>query len=484
MSPLALADPLGAGSFDELISADAVQLFAARAQAVKRDFAVNPENVEAVAAICERLDGLPLAIELAAARIRVLPPAALLDRLDPRLPLLTGGPRDRPSHQQTVRDTIAWSYDLLDVDDQALFRQLSLFVGGFSLAAAEDVAQRPDVLDGIANLIDQSLIQQAVDALGETRYTMLETVREFGLELLLATPEEKSARARHADWMLEYAADAANAWCRTDYALWSDRLEVDRGNLRAASSWTMETGQMELAMGLAIGSNRFWRTRGPVSEGVDWLERALALEGEVPLVLRVQALELVADLVTVAGNLDLAMRRATEGEALAREIGDPGRLDMVLSVRARILFLLGRTGCRNSHIGGGAGAWAGTRMEGEYRFGSLQSRRGYTPGRRPRAGGAVAGSRIRDGERDRTDLRRLHGDHVPGRRPARSGGNGQSQNVVSRRATPGDRAARATQSSHCHLRVGRARGGSRRQPRRLHACAGRPPRCSTRWARP
>ncbi len=237
VSPLALANPLGAGSFDELISADAMQLFAVRAQAVKRDFAVTPENVEAVAAICQSLDGLPLAIELAAARIRVLPPEALLDRLDPRLPLLTGGPRDRPSHQQTVRDTIAWSYDLLSIDDQALFRQLSVFVGGFSLAAAEAVAQTLDVLDGIANLIDQSLIQQTTDALGSTRFAMLETVREYGLELLLATPEESNTRARHAAWMLDYAAEAAEAWIRTDYALWSDRLEVERGNLRAALTW-------------------------------------------------------------------------------------------------------------------------------------------------------------------------------------------------------------------------------------------------------
>lgn len=341
VSPLPLADPLGTGSFDDLVSVDAVQLFVARAHGVKRDFAVTPENVASIASICQRLDGLPLAIELAAAKIRVLPPAALLDRLDPRLPLLTGGPRDRPSHQQTVRDTIAWSYDLLAPGDQALFRQLSIFVGGCSLAAAEAVAQTSAVLDGIVDLIDQSLIQQTTDALGVTRYAMLETVREYGLELLAATPEDANTRARHAAWMLDYTAQAEAAWVRTDYAVWSDRLEVERGNLRAALAWAIDTGQTELAMGLAIGSNRFWRTRGPVSEGVDWLERALALNGSAPPLLRVKALELAADLATVAGNLDLAMRRADEGESLARDIGVPVRLDMVLSVRARILFLLG-----------------------------------------------------------------------------------------------------------------------------------------------
>jgi excisionase family DNA binding protein len=340
VSPLPLADPLGTGSFDELISADAVQLFAARAQAVKRDFAVTPDNVAYIAAICQRLDGLPLAIELAATRIRMLSPAALLDRLDPQLSLLTGGPRDRPSHQQTVRDTITWSYDLLDIDDQALFRQLSIFVGGFSLAAAEAVAEMPDVLAGLANLIDQSLVQQTTDALGVPRYTMLETVREYGLELLTATSEGANTRARHAAWMLEYAMLARAAWLGADYAVWNDRLDVERGNVRAALGWAGATGQKELAMRLAVESNRLWRTRGPVSEGVDWLERALGLAGDVPPLLHAEALEVSADLATVAGNIDLALRRADESEVLSRATGDPYRLDVALSTRARVLFLL------------------------------------------------------------------------------------------------------------------------------------------------
>ncbi len=340
--PLALADPLGTTSFDDQISAGAIQLFVARAQTARRDFAITPENASAVAAICHRLDGLPLAIELAATRIRVLPPDALLARLDPRLPMLTGGPRDRPSHQQTVRDTIAWSYDLLSLSDRTLFQQLSVFVGGFTLDAAEAVTRSPAALDGIANLIDQSLIQQSTDMLGATRYAMLETVREYGLELLASTPEmEESSRSRHAAWMLDYARKSEAAWSRFDYAIWTARMEVERGNLRAALSWSFATGRTELTMSLAIASNRFWRSRGPISEGVDWLERALALAGDTPPELRVRALELSADLATVAGDLDLAARRATEGEALAREIGDPGCLDLVLSVRARILFLLG-----------------------------------------------------------------------------------------------------------------------------------------------
>jgi non-specific serine/threonine protein kinase len=341
VSPLTLADPLGTGSFDELVSADAVQLFVTRAQAVKRDFAPTAENVAAIAAICARLDGLPLAIELAAARIRVLSPGALLDRLDPRLPLLTGGPHDRPSHQQTVRDTIAWSYDLLSPDDQTLFRQLSVFVGGFSFSAAEAVARSPMVLDGVTSLIEQSLVLQTTDALGETRYTMLETVREFGRELLAETSEEADTRARHAAWTLNFARQGHFAWSRQDYAVWNDRMEGERGNVREALTWAIDTGQTELAMRLAVESNRFWRTRGPVSEGVDWLERALALEGEAPPLLRTEALQLSADLATVAGDLDLALRRAAEGEAIAREIGNPGRLDMVLCVKARILFLTG-----------------------------------------------------------------------------------------------------------------------------------------------
>ena len=219
-------------------ASEAVRLFVARAQAVQEDFALTAENAAAVAAICRRLDGLPLAIELAAARVKVLPPAALLARLEQRLPLLTGGGRDLPARQQTMRDTIAWSYDLLPAAEQALFRRLAVFVGGFTLEAAEAVAGAAgiDVLEGIASLIDSSLLRQEAGAGGEPRYTMLETVREYGLEQLTAHDALARTQLAHATYFLTLAERAAAhgemQFARTRY--WTDRLEAEHANLRAA----------------------------------------------------------------------------------------------------------------------------------------------------------------------------------------------------------------------------------------------------------
>ena len=181
-----------------------------RAEASQPDFTLTAENAAAVAAICRRLDGLPLAIELAAARVKVLPPQALLARLEHRLPLLTGGGRDLPARQRTMRDAIAWSYDLLSPEEQALFRRLAVFAGGFTLDAAEAVAA-PDgslaVLDGVVALVEQSLVRQMPGTDDEPRYRMLETVREFGLERLTSSGDEDEARQRHAEHFLRLSAD-------------------------------------------------------------------------------------------------------------------------------------------------------------------------------------------------------------------------------------------------------------------------------------
>ncbi len=197
----------------DAIDSEAVRLFVERAQAVKGDFALTPDNAAVLLDICRRVDGLPLAIELAAARVKVVPPSALLARLEKRLPLLTGGGRDLPARQQTMRDAIAWSHDLLTAEEQRFFRRLAVFVGGFTLEAAEAVAGGDDlaidVLDGVASLVEQSLLREEDGPGGEPRYLMLETVREFGLEQLAAAGEEAAIRDRHAAWCLGFADRAA-----------------------------------------------------------------------------------------------------------------------------------------------------------------------------------------------------------------------------------------------------------------------------------
>ena len=204
-----------------MAAAEAVRLFVARARAVKPDFAVTAANAPAVAAICHRLDGLPLAIELAAARSNLLAPPALLTRLAGQLSVLTGGPRDAPARLRTMRDAIAWSHDLLTASERALFRRLAVFAGGFTLEAAEAVAAGdagtdgvlPSVLDGLASLVDKSLVRTVATAdaeheLGDLRYGMLETIREYGLEQLAASGEDEATRRRHAAWCLALAEAA------------------------------------------------------------------------------------------------------------------------------------------------------------------------------------------------------------------------------------------------------------------------------------
>ena len=213
VAPLGLAALDRHRSVEDVATSEAVRLFVARAEAVQPDFALTPDNAVAVAEICRRLDGLPLAIELAAARVKVLPPAALLARLDHRLPLLTGGGRDLPARQQTMRAAIAWSHDLLTPEEQVLFRRLAVFAGGFTLEAAEAVASGSgepgiDPFEGVASLLDKSLLRQEAGPGGEPRFSMLETVREFALEQLAASGEEAAIRERHAAWCLALAETA------------------------------------------------------------------------------------------------------------------------------------------------------------------------------------------------------------------------------------------------------------------------------------
>ena len=331
----------------------AVRLFAERAQAVKPDFRLTAETLPAVAEIVDRVDGLPLAIELAAARMKALTPAALLQRMGQRLPLLSGGVRDLPLRQQTMRDTIAWSHDLLTPPEQVLFRRLSVFSGGFTLAAAAAAASPPDddsttadelaALDGITSLIEQSVVRQGAAAGDEPRYAMLETVREYARERLDASDEGDAVRRRHATYFLAFAeaadgspsplrtiaATAGSVWAMRQRLLgrhmddWLDRLEADHDNLRAALDRLAHAGAPESFLRLARALCIFWVHRGPYEEGRAWLERALARGGEIPPLLRRDALHGLGLLAVSQDDVARAESCFSESLAVSRARDDP-----------------------------------------------------------------------------------------------------------------------------------------------------------------
>ncbi len=300
IAPLVLPEP---DVLPETLSGSpAVQLFVERARATGTELALDTATAQAVAEICRRLEGLPLAIELAAARTRLLPPAALLDKLGQRLPVLAGGVHDLPDRQKTMRNAIAWSYDLLDEPDQVLFRQMCVFTGGCTLDAAEVVSagggRRPGahglpgpgpaaVLDGLASLAASSLLQQDTTSAGQAdlppggpRVTMLETIREYGSEQLAAHAEAAAVGQRHAAYYLALAEDAAIALTGPEAATGLARLDDEHDNLRAALRWARERGDRVTALRLAGALWRFWAQRGHLSEGRRWFAEAFALPGD------------------------------------------------------------------------------------------------------------------------------------------------------------------------------------------------------------
>ncbi|MEA2598865.1 MAG: hypothetical protein QOF01_5334 [Thermomicrobiales bacterium] len=327
--------PLGLARPGEADRSEAVLLFVARAQAVKEDFALTPDNTVAVAEICRRLDGLPLAIELAAARVKVLSPMALLVRLEKRLPLLTGGGRDLPARQRTMRDAIAWSYGLLTPELQALFRRLSVFAGGFTLEAAETVADAPGdnaaLVDGIAELVDQSLLFPEPGPYGGSRFVMLETIREFGLECLETTREAEATRDAHAAYFVGFGERA-----RPDFGGRFDLVEADHANLRAALTRLQETGDADGVLRLAGALAGFWQVRGHHGEGRRWLEWALARTADRPTLIRGQALQALGLVIWSQGRYDDAAGFAQASLAIADQVGDK-------QLAAAALTLLGLT---------------------------------------------------------------------------------------------------------------------------------------------
>jgi predicted ATPase/transcriptional regulator with XRE-family HTH domain len=342
-----LAVPATEVSTSALEEVAAVRLFVERAQAVAPAFVLTEATATPVSEICRRVEGLPLALELAAVRVKFLSPAALLTRLERRLPLLSGGPRDAPDRQRTMRDTIAWSHDLLTPEEQTLFRRLAVFAGGIPLEAAEVVGARsaplspPSVLEGLATLLDQSLLRQyepAAPSTGEARFAMLETVREYAMERLEASGEAEMIRQAHAAFYLALLEAAEGHLHGPDGPATLDRLETEHDNLRAALTWAIEEGKVEIALKLAHACWRFWWMHSHLDQGRLWLERALALPdpGAAVAALRPRVLVDAGYFARIQGAYEEAAAMGEEALAAGRAADDRNTM-------ASALFLLGMT---------------------------------------------------------------------------------------------------------------------------------------------
>ena len=345
--PLELPIPGGARDVLALSQYAAVDLFIQRAKAVRPDFAVTDANAPAIAEICYRLDGLPLAIELASARVKLFSPGEMLVRLSKPLELLRGGHRDLPDRHQTLQRAISWSYDLLDEDERILFHRLSVFSGGCRLEAVEAVCGmeplRMDVIDGVAALVDKSLIRRGEGADGGTRFVMLETIREFGLQLLRESGEEEAVRRAHALYFKELAEKAEPHLTTSEMGKWLDVLEREHDNYRQAFSWIEERGEREL--GLAIGTAiwRFWIVRGHMAEGRRQLERLRAM-GRSSDTTWVKLLNALGTVTQILGDFPSAREILREVLDTSLELGDrPGIASSLLNL-SWVLFEMGELG--------------------------------------------------------------------------------------------------------------------------------------------
>ena len=317
----------------ELADRDAVALFSERAQAIKPDFRLNGDG-PTVALICRRLDGLPLAIELAAARAKVLSPEALLERLDRRLPVLTGGPRDVPDRQRTLRNTIAWSYELLDESEQRLFSRLAVFAGGFTLRAAERVCDAD--LDTLASLVEKSLVRQ-----GEDRFRMLETIREFALERLEESGELERIRRRHLDFFLEFAGSEKSEVDR-EAAEWLECLEVEHDNFRTALEFARGLDDPRLELRLASSLADFWEHQGHLAEGLERIREALGSDPDGPADIREPALQWGSMIALKKGDFETARQLAEEKKRQAAALGDEAGVGSSIQLLGNLATAEGR----------------------------------------------------------------------------------------------------------------------------------------------
>lgn len=339
--PLTLPDRERRSPVEDLTRYEAVELFMERARAVKPDFRLTEENAEAMVEICARLDGLPLAIELAAARVKLLPPQALLTRLQQGSGLLRGGGLDLPARQRTLRNTLQWSHDLLDEHEQRMFRRLSVFAGGCTLYAAEAVSGTmgdlpAETLELAASLVDKNLLRQVEGTGEEPRLFMLETIREYALERLAESGEEETLREAHAAWYLALAEEAKPKLTTAEQMTWLDLLEREHNNLRAALRWSLDLAEADTALRLSAALWRFWHVRGHLSEGRRWLEEALSLDGGEPS-LQARVLSGGAELAHSQGDLDRAEELREEALALSRQLGDEVQIGAALNGLAFVL---------------------------------------------------------------------------------------------------------------------------------------------------
>jgi predicted ATPase/transcriptional regulator with XRE-family HTH domain len=310
----------------------ALVLFAERARAARSDFALNAENIRAVASICSQLDGLPLAIELIAARVKTLSLEQIAARLDDRFTLLTSGSRIAPSRQQTLRATLDWSYELLTETERELIRQLSVFVGGFTLDALESVAlldSNQSILDALSRLVDKSLL--LVEHQDQPRYRFLEPIRQYARDKLNETRESNLIQDRHLNYYLRVAEEAEPYLFRAGQQDWKNRLELDHDNLRVALAWSLESNQIEAGLKMAGALAWFWHSTGHLSEGNLWLEKILASSIGTQGKERAKALRASSILSTDTGDYIRARAFAESSIELYREIGDNRGAGLVLA---------------------------------------------------------------------------------------------------------------------------------------------------------
>jgi predicted ATPase/DNA-binding XRE family transcriptional regulator len=339
--PLPLPASSQVQALTDIASIPAIALFVERAEASRPDFTMTTENVAAVTAICRRLDGLPLAIELAGARVKVLPPHALLARLEHRLPLLTGGGQDLPARHRTMRDAIAWSYDLLSEAEQTLFRRLAVFAGGFTLNGAEAIAapgMEPCVLDGLVALVEQSLVRQMPDTDDEPRYHMLETVREFGLAQLALSGDEDDARQRHVEHYVRLSADLMHGLTMLMDQANLARVVAEQDNVRLALTWCDQHGEIDALLQLSFLLYGLWFGRGLYREGLQWVERALERSNHEASAAQVRALDGAGILAILQGDNALGEQSLAKAEALARELSDASLIGETLAYSAFLAY--------------------------------------------------------------------------------------------------------------------------------------------------
>ena len=354
VQPLALPDPKHLPFCETLAHYGAVALFLERAQEVQPTLQLTAVTAPLLTEICRRLDGLPLAIELAAARLKLLPLQALLERLEHRLQVLTGGPRDLPARQQTLRQTIAWSYGLLSDEEQHLFRLLCIFVDGCDLSAVEAVystwgGERALVLDGVTSLLNKHLLHQGEQGDDAPRLLLHETIREYGLEALVANQELEMARQAHAEYYLRLAEEAEAHLEGAEQVVWLERLEREYANLRAALQWALERHAGEVALRLGSALFHFWEGHGHLHEGRTFLERALASSQDVADGMRAKALHAAGFLALSQGDLERGAVLGWEAVVLHRELGDTRHLAWSLFLLGEIAWVTGDFRAARSH---------------------------------------------------------------------------------------------------------------------------------------